>query len=84
VDLDDLKKAEYRYHFEATVAQIELRRKNDTFFTRQDLEALLHTHYVKQGNDWIGKGGLQHVIESATIAAYEVVLAEWKAQEQSD
>ncbi len=48
----------------------------DNRLTRADLERLLEAIYVDQGNDWLGRGALQDITQSATIAAYEHVLAE--------
>jgi hypothetical protein len=38
--------------------------------------------YQRRGMDWIGKGHLQFIIESATIAALEQKFVEWKKQEK--
>jgi hypothetical protein len=46
----------------------------------EDLEGVLRHLYQMDGADWGGRGELQGIILAATIAAYEQVIAEWKAE----
>ncbi|MFW6149183.1 MAG: hypothetical protein ACOC6D_04935 [Atribacterota bacterium] len=39
---------------------------------------MIELAYVRRGNDWVGRGLLKHIEESATIAAFEHMLVEWK------
>jgi hypothetical protein len=45
----------------------------------EDLEGVLRHLYVMDGADWYGRGDVQDITMAATIAAYEHVIAEWKA-----
>ena len=69
--------------FEAVVERTRQRRARDPDFTVARLTELLETEYVNQGNDWIGRGALREVTQAATIAAYERVLTEWRAEEDA-
>ena len=80
MSIRDWEKRKYREVFEQTCHQLEARRASDPTFTLQFLEGLLETAYVDLGNDWLGRGAVGDITQSATIAAYEHFLAEWKAQ----
>lgn len=69
--------------FENVYATTKYRRFIDPGFGIRDLERLLATLYVSDGNDQGGRGGVGDVISSATIAAHEQVLAEWKSETAS-
>ena len=66
--------------FNAVYTQIQMRRVNDPTFSPPDLEGLLEAQYIQQGNDWTGRGELGHITDTATIAAYETCLAEWRKE----
>ncbi len=76
--MQDIRDQKYTETFEATVAQITMRRRVDKNFTLHELQKLLETAYINQGNEWGGKGSLQEIVQEATIAAYEFLLAEWQ------
>ena len=63
--------------FEATLAQLARRRELDPAFTLAELQGLLETAYIAQGNDWVGRGEVHEVTTAAEIAAYEAMLANW-------
>ena len=77
--MTDWRQRKYREVFEETCHGLELRRRSDPHFTIGRLEGLLRTAYVDEGNDWLGRGAVSDVFQAATIAAYEHVLAEWRA-----
>ena len=66
--------------FDRVCLDLERRRARDPAFTPAELEGLLKTAYVNQGNDWVGKGAVSETLQAATIAAYEHDLAEWKKE----
>jgi hypothetical protein len=70
--------------YEAIFAQelrgLERRRASDPRCTVEDLEGVLRHLYVMDGADWYGRGDVQDITMAATIAAYEHVIAEWKAE----
>ncbi len=76
--MQDIRDQKYKETFEATVAQITMRRRLYKEFTLQELQKLLETAYINQGNEWGGKGSLQDIVQEATIAAFEYLIAEWQ------
>ena len=72
----------YERVFDEVCARIRRRRQVDPSFTLADAQGTLETAYVQQGNDWVGRGMLSHLVESATIAAWEHMIAEWQAERE--
>jgi hypothetical protein len=70
----------YRQVFEEEMVGLERRRANDPSCTIEDLSGTLHHLYIMEGNDWTGRGQVQDAALSATIAAYEHFIAEWKKE----
>ena len=68
--------------FEDICDYVEKRKKDDKTFTIDELKIMLDEAYVKRGMDWIGKGHLQFIIESASIAALEQKYAEWMKKQK--
>jgi hypothetical protein len=68
----------YREIYESLTQFLHNRLRTDPNFTVEDLRGFLKDAYVRIGNDWIGHGPLFDATQSATIAAYEAVLAEWE------
>ena len=64
--------------FENVYSTTKYRRLLDPSFSIKDLQHLLQTLYVNDGNDQGGRGKVGDIISTATIAAHEQVLAEWK------
>jgi hypothetical protein len=50
----------------------------NTDCTIEDIESLLKSLYKLDGDDWLGRGEVQDIVMSATLAAYEHFIAEWK------
>jgi hypothetical protein len=66
----------YQHTFDETVAFLRGRLRNDPGLDLRDLESMLESLYVRQGNNWTGRGEIRDRIESAVIAAHEHVIAE--------
>jgi hypothetical protein len=66
--------------FEQEVRGLERRRETESGCTTADAEGILHGLYVMDGADQLGRGEVQDITMAATIAAYEHVIAEWKAE----
>ncbi|GHV23684.1 hypothetical protein FACS189494_11810 [Spirochaetia bacterium] len=64
----------YKKTFQDEWTGLERRRAADVNFTANDLNSLLKTLYDMDGADWLGRGEVQSIILSATIAAHEVFL----------
>jgi hypothetical protein len=62
--------------YESLYRFLHQRLRTDPEFTVEDLRGFLKDAYIRLGNDWIGHGALFDVTQTATIAAYEAVLAE--------
>lgn len=71
----------YEDVFEDICSYIDKRKQNDDSFSIDELKKMLDEAYKKRGMDWIGKGHVQFIIESATIAAMEHKFVEWKKQQ---
>ncbi|MDZ7725488.1 MAG: hypothetical protein U5R06_22355 [candidate division KSB1 bacterium] len=73
----DIKEQQYRDTYHTSLEQIRQKRKRDPLFRPADLENLIETELINEGNDWVGRGELFHITQKARIAAYEVALEEW-------
>jgi hypothetical protein len=73
----DIKYAET---LEEELRGLRRRRESDPGCTVADLEGTLAHLYIMEGADWAGRGEVQDITLGATIAAYERVIAEWKAE----
>ena len=56
------------------------RSQLDPAFNIEEIKGILKNLYIKEGADWEGRGSLQDVILSATIAAYEDFIAKFKTE----
>ncbi|MDR0689986.1 MAG: hypothetical protein LBG08_06955 [Spirochaetaceae bacterium] len=77
VDWWDVK---YEEIFEQEIRGLTRRRESDPACTVTDLEGVLRHLYHMDGADWTGRGELQDITMAATIAAYEYMIAQWKAE----
>lgn len=76
----DWEDAKYQHVFEEELRGLERRRANDPSCTIQDVEGILKNLYIMDGNDLEGRGPVLDVSLSATIAAYEHCISEWKKE----
>jgi len=65
--------------FETTMRSLERRRSDDAAFTVEAARGVLKHLYIQDGNDWVGRGGLQDIVMQATIDAYEQFITEWES-----
>ncbi|MDR3301124.1 MAG: 2-amino-4-hydroxy-6-hydroxymethyldihydropteridine diphosphokinase [Spirochaetaceae bacterium] len=63
---------------------LERRRKNSPDCSIAELEGTLKHLWTMEGADWLGRGEVQDLHLSATIAAHEEFLSAWKAETQSE
>ncbi len=68
----------YAEVLEEELRGLERRIQNDSSCTLESVQGILSNLYIHEGNNWEGRGRLQDVVLSATIAAYEQFIAEWK------
>ena len=83
-DSDDFPKLIYRQTFEAIYEYLEERLRTDPAFTPENIRQFLKDAYVRQGDDWIGRGVLETKKLDAVIAAHECFLAEWEDDPESE
>jgi len=77
MSLENWEETLYQQVFDSTYAFIKQKRQSDTGFTKDDLKEMLRISYHRRDSDWVGKGPLHFIIDSATIAACESILAKW-------
>jgi hypothetical protein len=74
-----------KYHevFDTVYATTKYRKVLDPDFHIKDLERLISTLYAHEGDNQGGRGSVADIVSSATIAAHEQVLVEWKKDHPS-
>jgi hypothetical protein len=75
---EEWREIKYRETFEEETRGLERRKTADPLCTVEDLEGILKALYIMDGSDWGGRGDLQDTALTATIAAYEQFIANWK------
>jgi hypothetical protein len=78
------KEIAYDDTFETTMRSLVRRRADDATFTAEAARGVLKHLYVQDGNDWVGRGGLQDIVMQATIDAYEQFITEWETSDRQD
>lgn len=73
----DYREKIYEDTFSNVCKEMRHRRQNDPQFSKEELEGVLRSLYVDQGNDWVGRGEVRDLINEATISACELILSEW-------
>ncbi|AEF85462.1 hypothetical protein TREPR_1662 [Treponema primitia ZAS-2] len=73
----------YTKTFEQELRGLLRRREADPSCTIGDIEGTLKHLYVMDGADWLGRGEVGDITMAATIAAYEHMVSEWKAEKKS-
>jgi hypothetical protein len=76
----DWRELKYEETLRDELRGLARRREADPGCTAADLEGTLRNLYHMDGADWLGRGEVQDITLSATIAAYERFIAEWKAE----
>ena len=74
------REVKYEETFERELLGLQRRREADPNCSVKDIEGVLQNLYIKEGADWDGRGNLADIILSATIAAHEHFIAQWKAE----
>jgi hypothetical protein len=76
----DWRDTKYNETLEQEIRGLQRRRESDPGCTITELEGTLRHLYHLDGADWGGRGDVQDITLAATIAAYEQIIAEWKAE----
>lgn len=61
----------YGVTYRDEIVGILRRKENNPSCSLEDLESVLDSLYIQEGNNWEGRGQIQDLILSATISAYE-------------
>jgi hypothetical protein len=77
------RESKYQEVFDTIYATTKYRKVIDPDFNIRDLERLITSLYAHEGDNQGGRGGVADIVSSATIAAHEQVLAEWKKETSS-
>ncbi|HQO02425.1 MAG TPA: hypothetical protein PLI62_09165 [Spirochaetota bacterium] len=80
MDLQAWEDDKYNSIFEATCKTLESRWEKEPGFNIEQLESILKSLYVREGNDWTGRGITADITLSATIAAHQHILVKMKNQ----
>jgi len=67
----------YEATFELVYQQLNHARQHDPKYNRSDLKHFLESLYDNHGNNWLGRSEVQEAVQSATIAAAELLLSQW-------
>lgn len=78
--MTEWEERKFKEVYDTVYATTRYRIMKDPNFTIKDLERLLATLYVNDGNDQGGRGVVGDIVSSATIAAHQQVLLEWKRE----
>lgn len=78
--ITDYLEQKYNQTFEAIYNYMKKQKETDENYTLHDLEKFLENLYANQGDNWIGRGESKEIANSATIAACELLLAQWKME----
>lgn len=66
--------------YEEELRFLERRRAHDSSCTIKDAQGILKNLYIQEGNNQHGRGLVQDIVLSATIAAYEFFIDDWKKE----
>lgn len=77
---DVFEQNKYDDTFEKIYKDLKYQLSHDERYGIEDLEKLLESMYVYEGQDWIGRGGIKAIVNSATIAAINKVLIEYREE----
>lgn len=75
--MDDYREKIFEDTFNNVCKEMNNRKENDPQFTKENLEGVLNSLYIDQGNDWVGRGEIRDIINEATISACELILSEF-------
>jgi len=68
----------YEETFELVYQQLSHAKQHDARYNKSDLQHFLNSLYDNHGNNWLGRSEVQEAVQSATIAAAELLLSQWE------
>ena len=75
---ENWKTQRYQKVYNDTITHLDYLRETDPTFSIEKLEKLLETEYMSEGA--YGNSEVAEIVASATIAAYQAYLVEWKKE----
>ena len=76
----DWEERKYQEVFDDETRLLVRRRAADARCTIEDVQGILDSLYVLDGNNAEGRSSVQQIALSATIAAYEAFIHQWKKE----
>jgi len=76
----DWEETKYQEVFEDETRLLIRRRTSDSSCTIDDIQGILDSLYVLDGNNAQGRSSVQQITLSATIAAYEAFIHQWQKE----
>jgi len=76
----DWEEKKYQEVFDDETRLLVRRRAADARCTIEDVQGILDSLYVLDGNNAEGRSSVQQIALSATIAAYEAFIHQWKKE----
>jgi len=74
---------EYNKVYQEELRGLTRRREHDKTLTIEELQGILDSLYIIDGNDQDGRGALGDTTVSAQIAAYEHFIHQWLAEKDT-
>lgn len=76
----DWENNKYQEVFDDETRLLVRRRTADLSCTIDDVQGILEALYILDGNNAEGRSSVQQIVLSATIAAYEAFIHQWKKE----
>ncbi|MGP1454698.1 MAG: hypothetical protein ACTTJ7_02920 [Treponema sp.] len=76
----DWEDRKYKEVFDSEIRLLTRRRTFDSDCTIADVQGILDSLYVLDGNSGLGRSTVEQISLSATIAAYEAFVHEWRKE----
>ena len=76
----DWEEKKYQEVFDEETRLLIRRRAADTSCTIDDIQGILDSLYILDGNNAAGRSCVQQIALSATIAAYEAFIHQWQKE----
>lgn len=77
-DIKDWETEKFGELFDDEIRVLQRRRLNDPGCTVSDLQGTLDALYILEGNNMAGRSRVHEIALSASIAAYEKFIDDWK------
>lgn len=76
----DWEDKKYQQVFDDETRLLVRRRAADSSCTVEDIQGILDSLYVLDGNNAVGRSSVQQIELSAAIAAYEAFIHQWRKE----